>query len=84
MLPFFPDNYRRERDSDEREYYARLRREWEFCMNESNTLYDDLMRLGVPLVDRILLTLLRRNMHQYKRAVAKKKRKKREHSYATL
>ena len=53
MLPRFPDNYRRERDSDEREYYAGLRREWDFRVNESNALHDDLVRLGAPLVDRI-------------------------------
>ena len=40
-------------------------------MNESNALHDDLMQLGAPLVDCISLTLSRRNMHQYKRAVAK-------------
>nr|POE71207.1 hypothetical protein CFP56_29039 [Quercus suber] len=51
MLPRFPDNYKRERDSDEREYYAGLRREWDFRVNESNALHDDLVRLGVPLVD---------------------------------
>ena len=77
MLPCFPDNYRRERDFDEREYYAELRQEWDFRMNESNTLHDDLVRLGVPFVDCISLTLPRRNMHQYERAVTKKKKKKR-------
>ena len=75
MLPRFPDNYRRERDSDEREYYAELRREWDFCMNESNTLHDDLMRLEAPLVDHISLTLPQWNMHQYERAVTKVKKR---------
>ena len=74
ILPRFPNNYRRERDSDEREYYARLRWEWDFCMNEFNALHDDLMRLGVPLVDRISLTLPRQNMDQYRRAVTKIKK----------
>ena len=82
MLPCFPDNYRRERDFDEREYYAELRQEWDFRMNESNTLHDDLVRLGVPFVDCISLTLPRRNMHQYERAVTKNKKKK-EQSYDT-
>nr|POE73133.1 hypothetical protein CFP56_76195 [Quercus suber] len=59
MLPHFPDNYRRERDSDEREYYARLRREWDFRVNESNTLHDDLLRLEAPLVDYSSLALPR-------------------------
>ena len=67
MLPRFPDNYRRERDSDEREYYAGLR--WEWDVNESNTLHDDLVRIKAPLVDRVSLILSRQNMHQYERAV---------------
>ena len=74
MLPRFPDNYRRERDSNEREYYARLRQEWNFRVNESNTLHDDLVRLGASLVDRVSLTLSPQNMHQYKRAVTKIKK----------
>ena len=76
MLPRFPDNYRWERDSDEREYNVKLRREWKFHVIESNALHDDLIWLGVPLVDRISLTLSQQNMHQYKRAMAKKKKKK--------
>ena len=59
LLPCFLDNYRRERDFDEKEYYARLRQEWDFCMNETNALHDDLVRLGAPLVDRISLTMPR-------------------------
>ena len=76
MLPRFPDNYRMERDSDEREYYAGLRREWEFHVNESNALHNDLVRLGIPLVDRSSLTLPLWNMHQYERAVTKIKKKR--------
>ena len=41
-------------------------------MNESNALHDDLLRLEAPLVDRSSLTLPRKNMHQYERAVTKK------------
>ena len=76
MLPRFPDNYRRERDSNEREYYTGLRRECDFRVNESNALHDDLVRLGAPLVDCVSLTLSQQNMHQYERAVTKKKRKR--------
>ena len=74
MLPRFPNNYRAERDSNEREYYAGLRREWDFRVNESNTLHYDLVQLGAPLVDRVSLTLSQRNMHQYERAVKKIKK----------
>ena len=64
MLPRFPNNYRTKRDSDEREYYARLWREWDFRVNESNALHDDLVQLEAPLVDHVSLTLSQRNMHQ--------------------
>ena len=74
MLPRFPDNYKRERDSDEREYNIRLRREWKFRVIESNALHDDLIWLGAPFVDRNSLTLSQRNMHQYKRSMAKIKK----------
>ena len=74
MLPRVPDNYRRERDSDTREYYAGLRREWDFRMNEFNALHDDLMRLKAPLVNRISLTLPQQNMDQYRSAMAKIKK----------
>ena len=74
MLPRFPDNYRTKRDSDEREYYAGLRWEWDFRMNESNTLHNDLVQLEAPLVDCVLLTLSRQNIHQYERAVTKIKK----------
>ena len=82
MLPRCPNNYKRERDSDEIEYYARLRQEWEFRVNESNALHNNLVQLEAPLVDRISFTLPRRNMHQYKHAVAKIIIK-REQSYDT-
>ena len=74
MLPRFPNNYRTERDSDEREYYAKLGREWDFRVNESNVLHNDLVQLGAPLFDRVSLTLSRWNMHQYERAVTKIKK----------
>ena len=74
MLPHFPDNYRTKRDSDKREYYAKLQWEWDFHMNESNALHNDLMQLEAPLVDHVLLTLSRQNMHQYERAVTKIKK----------
>ena len=74
MLPRFPDNYTREIDSNERKYYAELQREWDFRVNESNALHDDLLRLEVPFVNRNSLTLPRQNMHQYERVVTKIKK----------
>ena len=45
-------------------------------MNKSNALHNDLLRLEVPLVNHSSLTLPRQNMHQYERAVSKKKKRK--------
>ena len=75
ILPHFLDNYRRERDSNDGEYCVELWRKWEFRMNESNALHDNLVRLGAPPVDRILFTLPWQNMHQYECLVAKIKKK---------
>ena len=41
MLPRFPNNYRTERDSDEKAYYAELQQEWDFRVNESNALHNE-------------------------------------------
>ena len=71
LLPRFPYNYRRERDNDERKNYEGLRREWEYRMNESNSLHNDLLLLRAPLVDRVSLTMLRGNMEQCRQAMAK-------------
>nr|POE64136.1 hypothetical protein CFP56_77231 [Quercus suber] len=56
------------------EYYAGLRREWDFRVNESNALHNDIMQLEAPLVDHVSLTLPQQNMHQYERAVTKIKK----------
>ena len=74
ILPRFTDNYEMEKYTDKREYYAGLRREWEYRYNESNALHNDLIALGAPLLDRVSLTMPRRNMVDYK-YVVKKNRK---------
>jgi hypothetical protein len=69
ILPRFADNYVREKYTDRREYYAGLRREWEYRYNESNTLHSDLVILGAPLLDRVSLTMLRSNVVNYEKVV---------------
>uniref|UniRef100_A0A2N9GHS8 Aminotransferase-like plant mobile domain-containing protein n=1 Tax=Fagus sylvatica TaxID=28930 RepID=A0A2N9GHS8_FAGSY len=69
ILPRFADNYVREKYTDRREYYAGLRREWEYRYNESNTLYTDLVVLGAPLPDRVSLTMPRSNVVNYEKVV---------------
>ena len=75
LLSHFPDNYKRERDNDEREYYVGMRQEWEYRMNESNSLHNDLLLLEAPLVDQVSLTIPKGNMEQCRQAVAKSKTK---------
>ena len=69
ILPRFADNYVREKYTDRREYYADLRREWEYRYNESNTLHSDLVVLGAPLPDHVSLTMLRSNVVNYEEVV---------------
>ena len=71
ILPRFADNYEREKYTNKREYYAGLRHEWEYRYNKSNALHNDLIALGAPLVDRVSLTMPRRNMVDYKYVVKK-------------
>ena len=71
LLTRFLDNYRRERDSDEMEYYARLRQEWKFCINKSNTRHNDLILLIVSLVDHVSLTKWRCNVDECMHAMAR-------------
>ena len=71
LLPCFPDNYRKERDPDERKCYAGLRQKWKFRINKSNTWHNDPILLVVSLVDRVSLTKPRCNMEEYMRAMAR-------------
>ena len=76
--------YRREKDSDEREYHAELRQKWDFIVNEANALHNDLVLFRAPLVDHISLTMVRRNMDQCRRAMAKIQKENNLHiSHAT-
>ena len=71
LLLHFLDDYRRERESNEREYYVILRQEWNFRINKSNTQHNDLILLVVSLVDRVSLTKPRRNMDECIRAMTR-------------
>ena len=71
ILPHFADNYERKKYTNKREYYAGLRCEWEYRYNESNALHNDLITLGAPWLDRISLTMPRRNIVDYKYVVKK-------------
>ena len=69
ILSHFANNYVREKYTDRREYYAGLRREWEYRYNESNTLHIDLVVLGAPLPDRVSLTMPRSNVVDYEKVM---------------
>ena len=55
--------------SDPKEYYAGLRREWAFRVNESELVVEQLHELGAPCVRRSSLSMQRRNRSEYEVAV---------------
>ena len=69
LLPEYSDGYRQLRRSDPKEYYAGLRREWAFRVNESNVIVAQLRDLGAPIVRRSSLSMQRTNRSEYEIAV---------------
>ena len=69
ILPEYFDGYRHFRVSDPKEYYAGLRREWAFRVNESELIVEQLRELGAPCVRRSSLSMQRRNRSEYEVAV---------------
>ena len=65
ILPEYEDGYRHLRVSDPKEYYAGLRREWAFRVNESDLIIAQLCDLGAPIVRRFSLSMQRRNRSEY-------------------
>ena len=57
------------RVSDPKEYYAGLRREWAFRVNEAEIVVEQLWELGAPIVRRLALSMQRNNHTEYERAV---------------
>ena len=69
LLPKYSDGYRQLRRSDPKEYYAGIRREWAFRVNESNVIVAQLCDLGAPIVRHLSLSMQRRNRSEYEFAV---------------
>ena len=69
LLPEYADDYRHLRVSDPKEYYAGLRREWAFRVNEAEIVVEQLRELGAPIVRRLALSMQRNNRSEYERAV---------------
>ena len=57
ILPEYEDGYHHLRVSDLKEYYARLRREWSFRVNEAELVVEQLHELGVPCVRHLSLLM---------------------------
>ena len=69
LLPEYADDYRHLRVSDPKEYYAGLRREWAFQVNEAEIVVGQLRELGAPIVRRLALSMQWNNRSEYERAV---------------
>ena len=69
LLLEYADDYRHLRVSDPKEYYAGLRREWAFRVNEAEIVVEQLREFGAPIVRRLSLSMQRRNRAEYEVAV---------------
>ena len=69
ILSEYPDDYRHLRLSDPKEYYAGLRREWVYRVNEAEVLVNQLRELGSRTVRRIAAAMERKNRFQYENAL---------------
>lgn len=69
LLPAYRDDYWTLEDTDPKEYYAGLRCEWAFRVDEQAGLVNDLANLGAPIPNRRSLTMPRRTRYDYEEAV---------------
>lgn len=70
LLPTFRDDYWMEEDTNPKEYYAGLRREWAFRAEEQEGLVRDLSNLGAPIPQRRTIGMPRRTRNDYEEVVA--------------
>ena len=69
ILPEYADDYWHLRLSDPEEYYAGLRREWVYRVNEAKVLVQHLREWGSPTVRHFAVSIQRRNHVEYEVAV---------------
>ncbi|KAF5934334.1 hypothetical protein HYC85_030505 [Camellia sinensis] len=74
LLPPFMYDYKSEKYSSPKDYYAGIRAEWAFRVTEQEGLYNDLRNFGAPVPHRRSLTMARRNVNDYEKAVSRIKK----------
>lgn len=74
ILAPFRNQYWRERRSSPKDYYAGLRQEWAFRLEEQEGLYNDLQELSSPVPHRRAIQMRRENKLDYERAVKRIRR----------
>ncbi|CAL5330584.1 unnamed protein product [Camellia sinensis] len=74
LLPPFTYDYKSEKYSSPKDYYAGIRAEWAFRVTEQEGLFNDLRNFGAPIPHRRSLTMARRNVSDYEKAVSRIKK----------
>ncbi|CAL5415834.1 unnamed protein product [Camellia sinensis] len=74
LLPPFSYDYKSEKYSSPKDYYAGIRAKWVFRATEQEGLFNDLRNFGAPVPHRRSLTMARRNVSDYEKAVSRIKK----------
>ncbi|CAL5434947.1 unnamed protein product [Camellia sinensis] len=74
LLPPFTYDYKSEKYSSPKDYYAGIRAEWAFRVTEQEGLFNDLRNFGALVPHRHSLTMARRNVSDYEKAVSRIKK----------
>ncbi|THG09076.1 hypothetical protein TEA_003549 [Camellia sinensis var. sinensis] len=74
LLPPFSYDYKSKKYSSPKDYYAGIRAEWAFRVTEQEGLCNDLRNFGAPVPHRRSLTMARRNVSDYEKAVSRIKK----------
>ncbi|GMP83727.1 hypothetical protein CsSME_00037540 [Camellia sinensis var. sinensis] len=69
LLPPFTYDYKSEKYSSPNDYYTGIRVEWAFRVTKQEGLFNDLRNFGAPVPHRRSLTMARRNVSDYGKAV---------------
>ncbi|CAL5421671.1 unnamed protein product [Camellia sinensis] len=67
-------DYKSEKYSSPKDYYAGIRAEWAFRVTDQEGLYNDLRNFGAPVPHHRSLTMARRNVSDYEKAVSRIKK----------
>ena len=74
LLPPFTYDYKSEKYSSPKDYYAGIRAEWAFRVTEQEGLFNDLCNFVAPVPHRRSLTMASRNVSDHEKAVSRIKK----------